>query len=133
MKFTAQILKFDEKSPATGVVYRREEMEKIIEEFNKREVNYGQLAEGNEPFEISKISNKVSNLRILGNGVFADIELVNSPNGVFCKNLIRQGEKLATAPRIEVDENGNLIDLISVDIIKDDRKAFEENTLKPEE
>ena len=133
MKFTAQILKFDEKSPATGVVYRREEMEKIIEEFNKREVNYGQFAEGNEPFETSKISNKVSNLRILGNGVFADIELVNSPNGVFCKNLIRQGKKLATAPRIEVDENGNLIDLISVDIIKDNRKAFEENTLKPEE
>ncbi len=129
LKFTAQILKLDEKSPITGVVYRKEDMERIIEEFSVNHFEYGQFAEQDGPFRPADVACKVSNMKIDNDRVIADIEIVDSPLGKLCQDLIKNGEKLATAPRIEIDENGNLINLVGVDIIKDERKAFEGNTL----
>ena len=37
------------------------------------------------------------------------------------------------APSVEVYEENNLVGIVGIDIIKDERKAFEYNTLKPEE
>jgi len=129
LKFTAQILKLGEKSPSTGIVYDKDVMEKIIEEFNKDGIRYGQFVEGDEPFEKENETHKVSNLKIVDDKVFADIVLLDTPNGVKYQDLIKNGEKIATAPRIEVDENGNLVNIISVDITKAEKGAFEGNTL----
>lgn len=130
LEVVAQILKFNEKSPITGVVYRKEEMEKIVEKFNKDGTKYGQFAEGDEPFSKENMSHKVINLKIVEDKVVADIEFIETPKGFMYQDLIKRGEKFAAAPRIEVDENGNLVDVVSVDIIKEEKSVFNGNTLE---
>lgn len=133
MKFTAQVLKLDEKSPVTGVIYRKEEMEKVIEEYNKGDFKFGQFGKDNTEFNLSEIASKVDKLRIDGDKVMADIEIADTPKGVICQEIIKSGIKLATAPRFIMEGNNKIVKLVSVDIINDDDKAFEGNTLNVEE
>ena len=133
IRVTAQVLKVDEKSPITNIVYSKEALEKAIENYNKGDLKFGQFAEENTEFRPSEVACKVENLKIDGDKVIGDIIIVDSPKGVICQKLIKKGEKLAAAPRVEVDEENNLVGIVGIDIIKDERKVFEYNTLKPEE
>lgn len=152
MKVTAQIMKFNTPSKSSGRVYSKDIMEKAIKEFNEKPLKCGTLgSEINHP-DLTNISHKIENLRIDEDKVFGDIELLDTPNGITASALLESGIKLALAPKMnlkieeEKDEEGNTIldengqpktyianaEILSVDIIRDEQKAFEDNTIKVE-
>ena len=151
MKVTAQIMKLNTPSKASGRVYSKDIMEKAIKEFNEKSLKCGTLGEMNHP-DLTNISHKIENIRIDEDKVFGDIELLDTPNGITASALLESGVKLALAPKMnldiqeEKDEEGNTIldengqpktyiasaEIISVDIIRDEQKAFEDNTIKVE-
>ncbi len=131
MKYTAQIMEFGVPSKASGIVYDKEEFEKAIYEYNKNELKYGTLGEKDDlgSCYMEKISHKIDNVRIENNKAFADIEILNTPSGNMCEILMENKIQLATAPIIEIGKDGTQR-ILSIDLVKDEYKPFDGNTLK---
>ena len=154
MEVKVQLMKLDTPS-SNGRIYSKESIQEAIENFNNRKIKGGSL--GLQPtnglFEpelnIGELSHTFENVRIEDDKVLADMKILDTPQGQNVKALLESDIKLAMAPRLQideqqkVDEEGNPIldengqpiietkvfDLISCDIVQDNQKAFEGNTI----
>ena len=154
MKYTVNVLNIDKPS-VTGRVYTKKVIEEAVESFNKKDLKVGVLGESgivpSHDIRLADISHKVSDLRIEENHLKCEIEPYDTPNGVTLKALLEH-TKLAVAPRMlvdiqeEKDEEGNVIvdennqpktfinsvEIISIDVIPSELKAFTENEIDVE-
>lgn len=110
-----------------GRVYPRAELEKMIEQANKR-AESGQLlgelgmGEGGN-IEMSRVSHTISNLRWQGDTVVADITILKTPMGKIIEDLAKQGTNLDYRTRgfADVSEDGVIsnFQLVSIDAVTD--------------
>lgn len=153
MEVKVQLMKVDTPS-ATGRIYSKESIQEAIDNFNKREIKGGSLGlqdvnDLSHPTNLKDLSHVFENIRIEDDKVLADMKILDTPQGDNVKALLESDVKLALAPRLSIDEqpkldengnqvldeNGNpvmetkVVDLISFDIIQDNQKTFEGNTI----
>lgn len=153
MKLTVNVLKLGTPSK-TGRIYTKEVIEEAIQKFNENKTKFGVLGQDGigqaQPYiNLGEISHKVENLRIEEDYVKADIEPLDTPYGKTLQTLL-ENTKLAMAPRMlldiqeQKDSEGNTIinedgnpktyiasaEIISVDIVQNNQRAFEENTIE---
>lgn len=124
-KLSGMVLPFNEKSDVTNNVYTKECIQTAFD-------NYVEQLKGNDGI-IVNLSHKITELNLKDEGIYADIELLDTEEGNNFKQLIDNGEKLAPAIKIlgDVEESVNhykLIDvkeIVSVDLIHQEDCPFE--------
>lgn len=154
MELTVNVMKFDTPNKS-GRIYPKNVMEEAIKQFNENKNKFGTFGEieptqASSFIELGKISHKVKDMWIDEDNLKCNIETLNTPNGNTLNALLESGAKLAIAPRMQVDiqeekdEEGNTIlnedgkpktyiksaNIISVDIIPNEYRTFEDNTIK---
>lgn len=85
---------------------------------------------GNDYISLSSVSHKIDNLKIKGDEVVADVELLDTPCGKVAQNIIESGQNLKFEPRMlgeylyDTDEEGRKIvtgikglELLTIDIV----------------
>lgn len=155
MEVKVQLMKVGTPS-ANGRVYSKEAMEEAIKNFNESSIKggtLGQVGDLSHPVNMKDLSHVFENVRIEDDKVLADMKILDTPQGQNVQALLESNVKLALAPRLaideqpKVDEEGNpvldengqpimetkSIELISCDIIQDNQKSFEGNTIKVED
>lgn len=156
MEVKVQLMKIGTPSSSTGRIYSKEVIDEAIKKFNESEIKggtLGQIGDLSHPVNMKDLSHVFENVRIEGDQVLADMKILNTPKGENVKALLESNIKLAIAPRLLIDEqpkvdeegnqvldeNGNpimetkSIELLSCDIIQDNNKSFEGNTIKVED
>ena len=154
MELTVNVMKFDTPNKS-GRIYPKFVMEEAIKKFNENKNKFGTFGEigptqASSFIELGKISHKVKDMWIDEDNLKCNIETLNTPNGNTLNALLESGAKLAIAPRMQVDiqeekdEEGNTIlnedgkpktyiksaNIISVDVIPNEYRTFEDNTIK---
>lgn len=155
MEVKVQLMKVGTPS-ANGRVYSKEAMEEAIKNFNESQVKggtLGQVGDLSHPIDLKDLSHVFENVHIEDDKVLADMKILDTPVGQNVKALLESNVKLALAPRLQIDEqpkideDGNpildengqpimettVVDLLSCDIVLDQEKAFEGNTIKVED
>ena len=126
----------DFSNPENGRTYSKEAMEKAVKEYMSRPEHQrlGELASKDEETHINlvDVSHKVENMAFIGNKLYCEIEVLDTPKGKIAQELIKNGQNIHLAPRMtaqpiyEQDENGNPtdriigydnLDIISVNIV----------------
>lgn len=123
-KLTGMVLPFNEKSSITNNVYTKECIQTAFDKYEE------QLKDNDI---IVDLSHKITKLNLKDEGIYADIELLDTEEGNNFKHLIDNGEKLAPALKIlgdvEVSVNHyELIDvkeIVSIDLIPQEDCPFE--------
>lgn len=123
-------------NPENGRTYTKEAMEKAVKEYMSRPEHQrlGEFApKGEETYiNLVDVSHKIENMAFIGNKLYCEIEVLDTPGGKEAQELIKSGLPLRLAPRMtaqpiyELDENGNPtnkiigydnLDIISVNIV----------------
>lgn len=128
-KLTGMVLPFNEKSCITNNVYTKECIQTAFD-------NYAEQLKDND-INVD-LSHKITSLNLKDEGIYADIELLDTEQGNNFKQLIDNGEKLAPAIKIlgDVEESVNHYELInvkkivSIDLIPQDDCPFENVDLR---
>ena len=128
-KLTGMVLPFNEKSSITNNVYTRECIQTAFD-------NYADQLKDNDI--TVDLSHKITSLNLKDEGIYADIELLDTEEGNNFKQLIDNGEKLAPAIKIKgfVEESVNhykLVDvkeIVSIDLIPQEDCPFENVDLR---
>lgn len=128
-KLTGMVLPFNEKSSITNNVYTEECIKTAFD-------NYVEQLKDNDI--IIDLSHKITELNLKDEGIYADIELLDTEEGNNFKQLIDNGEKLAPAIKIKgfVEESVNhykLVDvkeIVSIDLIPQEDCPFENVDLR---
>ena len=128
-KLTGMVLPFNEKSCITNNVYTKECIQTAFDNYAK------QLKDNDINVDLS---HKITSLNLKDEGIYADIELLDTEQGNNFKQLIDNGEKLAPAIKIlgDVEESVNHYELInvkkivSIDLIPQDDCPFENVDLR---
>ena len=128
-KLTGMVLPFNEKSSITNNVYTKECIQTAFD-------NYEEQLKDNDI--IVDLSHKITKLNLKDEGIYADIELLDTNEGNNFKQLIDSGEKLAPAIKIlgdvEVSINHyNLVEvkeIVSIDLIPQEDCPFENVDLR---
>ena len=128
-KLTGMVLPFNEKSCITNNVYTKECIQTAFD-------NYAEQLKDND-INVD-LSHKITSLNLKDEGIYADIELLDTEQGNNFKQLIDNGEKLAPAIKIlgDVEESVNHYKLInvkkivSIDLIPQDDCPFENVDLR---
>lgn len=126
----------DFSNPENGRTYTKEAMEKAVKEYMSRPEHQrlGEFAPKGEETHINlvDVSHKIENMAFIGNKLYCEIEVLDTPGGKEAQELIKSGQTLRLAPRMtaqpiyELDENGNPtnkiigydnLDIISVNIV----------------
>lgn len=123
-KLTGMVLPFNEKSSITNNVYTKECIQTAFD-------NYTEQLKDNDI--IVDLSHKITSMNLKDEGIYANIELLDTEEGNNLKQLIDNGEKLAPAIKIKgfVEESVNhykLIDvkeIVSIDLIPQEDCPFE--------
>lgn len=127
----------DFSNPETGRVYSKEAMEKAVKEYMSRPEHQrlGEISRDNgETFvSLAHVTHRVENMAFMGNKLYCEIELLDTPEGKMMQEIVKNGHDLKLTPRAmgnpvyELDENGNptnkvvgydKIDIISIDIVE---------------
>ena len=122
--------------PEEGRLYTKEVMEKAVKEYMNRPEHQrlGELAPTHDDPHINliNVSHKIENLGFVGNKLYCEIEIQDTPEGKIAQELVKNGQELHLAPRMtarpiyELDEDGNPtdkiisyddLDIISVNIV----------------
>jgi hypothetical protein len=136
MILTAKIMDLSSGLAPTGRQYDPATLKDAIERFNasgNKSVYISDTREGQVPGELThslaNIVGRVSDdVKIKADGLWADVELLDTPTGSIMQELHNAGTSLNFAPRIaiketECDENGEptkvikRADIISVDLV----------------
>lgn len=123
-KLSGMLLPFNEKSDVTNNVYTKECIQTAFD-------NYVEQLKDNDI--IVNLSHKITALKLKDEGIYVDIELLDTEEGNNFKQLIDNGEKLAPAIKIlgDVEESVNhykLVDvkeIVSIDLIPQEDCPFE--------
>lgn len=123
-KLTGMVLPFNEKSSITNNVYTKECIQTAFD-------NYVEQLKDNDI--TVDLSHKITSMDLKDEGIYADIELLDTEEGNNFKQLIDNGEKLAPAIKIlgDVEESVNhykLVDvkeIVSIDLIPQENCPFE--------
>lgn len=123
-KLSGMVLPFNEKSSITNNIYTKECIQTAFD-------NYVEQLKDNDI--IVDLSHKITSLNLKDDGIYADIELLDTEEGNNFKQLIDNGEKLAPAIKIfgvvEVSVNHyKLVDvkeIVSIDLIPQKDCPFE--------
>lgn len=123
-KLTGMVLPFNEKSRITNNVYTKECIQTA---FN----NYVEQLKDNDI--VVDLSHKITSLNLKDEGIYADIELLDTEEGNNFKQLIDNGENLAPAIKIlgvcEVSVNHyeliEVKEIVSIDLIPQEDYPFE--------
>ena len=123
-KLSGMVLPFNEKSRITNNVYTKECIQTAFD-------NYAKQLKDNDI--IVDLSHKITSLDLKDEGVYVDIELLDTEKGNNFKQLIDNGENLAPAIKIlgvceESVNHHKLIDvkeIVSVDLIPQEDCPFE--------
>lgn len=152
MEVEVQLMKLDTPS-INGRVYSKETMEEVVKNFNESQIKggtLGQVGDLSHPTDLKDLSHVFENVRIEDDKVMANMKILDTPQGKNVQALLESDVKLALAPRLmvdkqqKIDENGQpitdengqpimenkVVNLISCDIVLDNEKAFEGNTIK---
>lgn len=128
-KLTGMVLPFNEKSSITNNVYTKECIQTAFD-------NYAEQLKDNDI--VVDLSHKITSMDLKDEGIYADIELLDTEEGNNFKQLIDNGEKLAPAIKIlgDVEESVNhykLVDvkeIVSIDLIPQEDCPFENVDLR---
>jgi hypothetical protein len=123
-KLTGMVLPFNEKSSITNNVYTKECIQTAFD-------NYAEQLKDND-INVD-LSHKITSLNLKDEGIYADIELLDTEQGNNFKQLIDNDEKLTPAIKIlgDVEESVNHYELInvkeivSIDLIPQENCPFE--------
>lgn len=123
-KLTGMVLPFNERSSITNNVYTKECIQTAFDNY------IDQLKDNDITVDLS---HKITSLNLKDEGIYADIELLDTEEGNNFKQLIDNGEKLAPAIKIKgfVEESVNhykLVDvkeIVSIDLIPQEDCPFE--------
>lgn len=118
-------------------MYSKEAMEKAVKEYMSRPDNrrLGEISrDDNETYvSLAHVTHRVENMDFMGNKLYCEIELLDTPEGKMMQEIVKNGHDLKLTPRVmgnpvyELDENGNptnkvvgydKIDIISIDIVE---------------
>ena len=128
-KLSGMILPFNEKSSITNNIYTNECIQTAFD-------NYAEQLKDNDI--IVDLSHKITSLNLKDDGIYADIELLDTEQGNNFKQLIDNGEKLAPAIKIlgDVEESVNhyklisVKEIVSIDLIPQEDCPFENVDLR---
>ncbi len=128
-KLSGMVLPFNEKSSITNNVYTKECIQNAFD-------NYAEQLKDNDI--IIDLSHKITSLNLKDEGIYADIELLDTEEGNNFKQLIDNGEKLAPAIKIfgvveESVNHYNLVEvkeIVSIDLIPQEDYPFENVDLR---
>ena len=123
-KLTGMVLPFNEKSRITNNVYTKECIQTAFD-------NYKEQLKDNDI--VVDLSHKITSLNLKDEGIYGDIELLDTEEGNNFKQLIDNGENLAPAIKIlgvceESVNHYKLIDvkeIVSIDLIPQEDCPFE--------
>ena len=123
-KLTGMVLPFNEKSRITNNVYTKECIQTAFD-------NYKEQLKDNDI--VVDLSHKITSLNLKDEGIYADIELLDTEEGNNFKQLIDNGENLAPAIKIlgvcEVSVNHyeliEVKEIVSIDLIPQEDYPFE--------
>ena len=128
-KLTGMVLPFNEKSSITNNVYTKDCIQTAFD-------NYAEQLKDNDI--IVDLSHKITSVNLKDEGIYADIELLDTNEGNNFKQLIDNDEKLAPAIKIlgVIEKSVNhykLIDveeIVSIDLIPQEDCPFENVDLR---
>ena len=128
-KLSGMVLPFNEKSSITNNIYTKECIQTVFD-------NYAEQLKDNDI--IVDLSHKITSLNLKDDGIYVDIELLDTNEGNTFKQLIDNGEKLAPAIKIlgDVEESVNhyklivVKEIVSIDLIPQDDYPFENVDLR---
>ncbi len=123
-KLTGMVLPFNEKSRITNNVYTKECIQTAFD-------NYTEQLKDNDI--VVDLSHKITSLNLKDEGIYGDIELLDTEKGNNFKQLIDNGENLAPAIKIlgvceESVNHYNLVEvkeIVSIDLIPQEDYPFE--------
>ena len=123
-KLSGMVLPFNEKSSITNNIYTKEGIQTAFD-------NYVEQLKDNDI--IVDLSHKITSLNLKDDGIYVDIELLDTNEGNNFKQLIDNGEKLAPAIKIlgDVEESVNhykligVKEIVSIDLISQEDCPFE--------
>ena len=123
-KLTGMVLPFNEKSRITNNVYTKECIQTAFD-------NYTEQLKDNDI--VVDLSHKITSLNLKDEGIYGDIELLDTEEGNNFKQLIDNGENLAPAIKIlgvceESVNHYKLVDvkeIVSIDLIPQEDCPFE--------
>ena len=101
---TETLLVCDEPSPLTGRVYPREEVEKMVENYQEKIVN--DVAAGaldpKDPHRISlgEVSHKVTDMHLEGNEVKVEYQILTTPMGAMLQDMLNAGARMRISPNM---------------------------------
>lgn len=75
------------KSPITGRIYPRDEVLKVIENFQTRTEVWA-TSESTYPLDLSKVVGRVISLELVSNSLVATVEVLDTPMGRIVKQLM---------------------------------------------
>lgn len=134
MKVTCLLKDFG--TSESGRIYSKEVMEKAVKDYMSmpKHKRLGELSPKGDEMNInlSNVSHKIENMAFIGNKLYCEVELLDTPCGKEAQELIKNDLPLHLSPRMiaqpiyELDEDGNPtnkiigydnLDIISVNII----------------
>ena len=123
-KLTGMVLPFNEKSRITNNVYTKECIQTAFD-------NYTEQLKDNDI--VVDLSHKITSINLKDEGIYGDIELLDTEEGNNFKQLIDNGENLAPAIKIlgvceESVNHYKLVDvkeIVSIDLIPQEDCPFE--------
>ena len=128
-KLSGMVLPFNEKSSITNNIYTKECIQTAFDNYAK------QLKDNDINVDLS---HKITSLNLKDDGIYADIELLDTNEGNKFKQLIDNGEKLAPAIKIlgDIEESVNhykligVKEIVSIDLIPQEDCPFENVDLR---
>ena len=112
-----------------GTLYTKEAMEKAVKDYMSKpeDRRLGELGSDGEPsIRLMNVSHKVENLEFIGEKLYCDVELLDTPMGEIAQKLVKSGQNIHLAPRmtgnpvcgIDGIQGYEDLNIISVDIVR---------------
>ncbi len=96
MKYTAVVLKLDEPTKESHLVYPKEEVERAVERFNDGKEKFGVVRDEHTNFidlysrgiPVDQLSHKITDVKVDGNHLIATMESLDTPAGRLLEQLV---------------------------------------------
>lgn len=126
MKLTCTLLTCDRPSPYTGRIFPLEEVQKMVDEYNKQPNRFGvcvrdQTRDIGASIPLEDFSHVVNSLSIVDGDVVADITLMDTPAGNYVKEVLHSVRlSPAMTGNVDIDTfQASDLQLIRTDFIPD--------------